>query len=362
MVRWPAVSNRFCAVLLLLLLAAPSLAAANEPDLIVGTRHAPPFSMKDSNGEWIGIGIGLWRVIADDLKLSFEFRELEIDELLEGLHDGSLDVAVTSLTITTERERKVDFSHPFYWSGLAIATPAQFEVGVLGVLKGFATMRLFRALALMIGLVWLAGALVWFFERHRNPEHFGGGTLRGMGEAFWWAAVTMTTVGYGDKAPRTAGGRIFAMLWMCASLVLISGLTAAIASALTLGNLQPKINGLDDLRRYRVATVKGTTSHVWLERNGIRTREFSSAQAGLGAVAQGQIEAAVYDAPILQYLAVNEFEGQIRVLSKRFDPQMYALAMQHGSALREPVNRSLLRHLAGSSWLDQVRSHIGEHD
>ena len=336
--------------------------SANERALVVGTRHAPPFSMKDADGEWVGISIELWRAIAADLKTGFEFRELELEELLEGLENRSLDVAVAALTVTGEREVRFDFSHAFYRSGLAIATTPQPEVSLFAVLRGFASTALLQALALMLTGVWVAGALVWVFERRRNPEQFGGGTLRGLGEAFWWSAVTMTTVGYGDKAPRTLGGRLFAVIWMFTSLIVISALTAAIASALTLGNMRTGIAGLDDLRRHSVATVAGTTSHDWLERQDVRTRAFPSARAGLEAVARGEIEAVVYDAPILHYLWVTEFEGRIRVLPMRFDPQMYALGLQPDSPLRERVNRSLLRQLAAPSWPGLVRRHVGVQD
>jgi len=188
--------------------------SAKERALVVGTRHAPPFSMKDADGEWVGISIELWRAIAADLKTGFEFRELELEELLEGLENRSLDVAVAALTVTEEREVRFDFSHAFYRSGLAIATTPQPEVSLLAVLHGFASTALLQALALMLTGIWMAGALVWVFERRRNPEQFGGGTLRGLGEAFWWSAVTMTTVGYGDVAPQTLVGKTLAAMVM----------------------------------------------------------------------------------------------------------------------------------------------------
>lgn len=48
---------------------------------------------------------------------------------------------------------------------------------------------------------------------------YGGRPIKGLGQAVWWAAVTMTTVGYGDKAPKTLGGRVVAVAWMLASIV-----------------------------------------------------------------------------------------------------------------------------------------------
>jgi ABC-type amino acid transport substrate-binding protein len=348
------------ALLLAMLFAGPSLAPAQERELVVGTSHAPPFSMRDESGEWSGISIGLWRSIADDLDLAFEFRELELNQLLDGLEDGSIDVVVAALTVTGEREARFDFSHSYYGSGLAIAVKARPDLGLLGVLRGLAFTAFLRALAVLIGVIWVAGALVWVFERRRNPDQFGGRVLRGLGEAFWWSAVTMTTVGYGDKAPKTPGGRFFALIWMFTSIVIISGLTAAITSALTVGSLQTDITRSSDLRRYRVATVAGTTSQAWLERNTIRTREFPTARDGLEAVATGEIVAEVYDSPILRYLAVSEFEGRIQVLPHRFELQIYALGLQNNSALRESVNRALLHQTASASWARLMQRYLGE--
>ena len=52
--------------------AVPSV----KKKLTVGTREAPPFSMKDNDGRWTGISIDLWRQIATELNLNYEFREL----------------------------------------------------------------------------------------------------------------------------------------------------------------------------------------------------------------------------------------------------------------------------------------------
>ncbi|MGO2102628.1 MAG: ion channel [Psychroflexus halocasei] len=43
----------------------------------------------------------------------------------------------------------------------------------------------------------------------------------------------MTTVGYGDKSPLSLGGRIVGLIWMFMAVIILSSLTAGIASALT---------------------------------------------------------------------------------------------------------------------------------
>jgi polar amino acid transport system substrate-binding protein len=72
--------------------------------LIVGTREGPHFAMKNNEGTWTGFSIDLWRQIAAALNLPFEFRELDLQGLLDGVADGSLDIAVAAMSITAKRE------------------------------------------------------------------------------------------------------------------------------------------------------------------------------------------------------------------------------------------------------------------
>jgi len=65
---------------------APAAAStAGSRPLVVGTRHVPPFAMRDADGTWRGISIDLWRDVADQLQVRYEFREMTLPELLVGL-------------------------------------------------------------------------------------------------------------------------------------------------------------------------------------------------------------------------------------------------------------------------------------
>ena len=89
--------------------------------LIVGTKEVPPFAMKNPKGNWTGISIDLWDKIATELDIQFTFKEMDLRGLLDGVANGSLDVAVAALTVTKEREQLFDFSHPYHVTGLGIA-------------------------------------------------------------------------------------------------------------------------------------------------------------------------------------------------------------------------------------------------
>lgn len=327
--------------------------------LIVGTKEAPPFAMKKGDGGWEGISIDLWQRIAEGLNIEYEFRELSLQELLDRTADHSIDAAVAALTITPDRENILDFTHPFHSTGLGIAVSATQETPWLAVIRKVFSLAFLKILAALTGLLLLVGFLVWWFERKKNQQHFSPNALEGIGSGFWWSAVTMTTVGYGDKAPVTVGGRLLALVWMFAAIIMISSFTAAIASALTVTQLDTPVQGPEDLPGVRVGTVAESTSAAYLRNNRVAFVSHDTVLEGLSALVSGKIEAFVYDAPLLKYLVSQHHQASLQVLPRTFLRQNYGFAFCEGSPLREPVNRILLEEIDKKSWQDTLYHYMG---
>lgn len=188
----------------------------------------------------------------------------------------------------------------------------------------------------------IVGTLMWLLERRHNPN-FQGSPAAGIGAGLWWSVVTMATVGYGDKVPRSAPGRLLAMLWMLASLLIMTTVTATITSALTLGRLEAKITGPEDLGKLRVGVVRHTTGEVYLREVNLNYRSFPDLQTGLAAIDRGELDALVHDEPVLRAIVDAEYHGRIDMLPRSFRRQDYAFALPTGSSLREPINRILAR-------------------
>lgn len=74
-------------------------------------------------------------------------------------------------------------------------------------------------------LVVVCAALILDMERGAE-----GANIHGFGDALWWAATTVTTVGYGDRFPVTAEGRLVAVLLMLGGIALLGVLTASLAA------------------------------------------------------------------------------------------------------------------------------------
>ena len=205
--------------------------------LIVGTKDAPPFSMK-KHGKWIGISIDLWEQIAGELNLSYEFEQRDNnDELLKDLKDGKLDVVVADLTITPERLESGDFTYPFYTTGLGIAVPTVHKIGysyisfsyLFDTVQQFFTWDFLKLITVIIFTSLLAGIAVWLFERKHNSDHFGGDAIRGAVDGIWFSAVS--AIRYGEKHPKTIGGRIVTLIWMYTGVVLLVLIKTIIAFA-----------------------------------------------------------------------------------------------------------------------------------
>ncbi|MCA9178094.1 MAG: transporter substrate-binding domain-containing protein [Planctomycetales bacterium] len=326
--------------------------------LRIGTHQSPPFAIKLPDGSWSGISIELWQEIAEENDWDCTFREINLDALKDAIESGEIDAVVAGITVTHDRELWLDFSHPFYSSGLGIAIRKMHRQNWTAGLWQMLAWPFVALLAFLSTATVCMGIAIWLIERRRNPEHFGG-KLTGLGHGIWWAVVTMTTVGYGDKAPQTLPGRLIATFWMLFGAISLAVITGTISSHLTVTRLTSPIRGPDDLPHVRAATVSGSSSELELLRRGISFRGYATEHEALDALANQQVDAVVYDAPVLRYITHHEFFGTAEVLPLRFHTQEYAIALPSNSSLREPINRSLTRIVDDPKWEDTLRRYLG---
>ncbi len=87
----------------------------------------------------------------------------------------------------------------------------------------------FALLAATVGIMlFLAAIGIRHFEAEVQPEHFSTFV-----DCLWWAVVSLTTVGYGDVYPITAGGKAFAAITLIVSLAIVAAPAGLIAAALS---------------------------------------------------------------------------------------------------------------------------------
>lgn len=340
--------------------SAALLGQDNPPEpLSIGIKEAPPFAMKSSSGEWSGLSVELWREVAAELEIEYVWQEDSLDGLIEKVGNGQLAAAIAAISLTSERESVVDFSHPYYSTGLGIAVvDSGGGLNWYAALQSFFSWQFLSALFALFVVLLGAGFALWIFERRKNKEQFGGRPIEGLGASLWWSAVTMTTVGYGDKAPVTVGGRVVALVWMFTSIIIISGFTASIATSLTVNSMDQAIESEEDLGGALVATLQDSTSLAYLKERGIRNQSFTELDEALDSLLQDEADAVVYDRATLRYETRNS--KKLSVLESVFKQQLYAIALPKDSLWRERINLQLLRLQESGFLRDKLQEYAIE--
>ena len=318
--------------------------------LVVAIRDAPPFSFKAKTGKWTGITVDVWEKVAATVGYDYEYREYELSAALDAIRTGEADIGVGAFSITATRAEVMYFTHSYASAGLGIATTRGNGRVWGSFFDRLLTWDFFRMVLILGGTLLIVGALVWAFERKVNRDQFSNRPVAGLASGFWWSAVTMTTVGYGDKSPVTLGGRVVGLAWMFTSIIIISGLTGSIAAALTLVQIAPKIAGPQDLRGAAVGTIRASTADEYLVAHGVHPVYFENVRAGLSAVDTGEVSAFVADHPILTYWVASHFAGRVDVLPQSFHPSYLALPMPAGSTLHRSVDLALLQFVETPAW------------
>ncbi|XP_067043929.1 uncharacterized protein [Acropora muricata] len=137
----------------------------------------------------------------------------------------------------------------------------------------------------------LAGVVIWLVERKDNYDQFPKTFLRGTFEGFWWAFITMTTVGYGDKAPRTILGKVLGVFWMLAGLIITTMFISIITASLASVSLQ----GRSDLRGVKVSVVNHSVEHKLGIREIANVKVLPNTAKVFQTVIDGHVEGALVD-------------------------------------------------------------------
>lgn len=330
-------------ILLLLLTFFPLVSnAAPDTPLKVASVERAPFVIKRGTG-YIGYSIELWDAIAKEIGVNYEMQLHDtFPEMLNSVKNKQADIAIANVTITSKRERYLDFSHPIFFSGLQImlakSHPSGFSESITAIMNSGVLQIIGAALLILL----LVAHLIWFFELGDDKD-FHDSYVHGIWDALWWAMVTVTTVGYGDQVPRTIMGRILALIWMFFSLFLLSVLVAQISSSIINSSVNSEIENPEDLIGHSVATIADSTSSHYLEKIGVATITFQTTKEMFKALESHDVDAVVFDAPVLSYYAAHFGSEQVKLVGRVFKPEQLGIALQVDSIYRDQINRALLK-------------------
>jgi ABC-type proline/glycine betaine transport system substrate-binding protein/ABC-type amino acid transport substrate-binding protein len=330
--------------------------------LRVVTKRFEPFVIYQDR-EYIGFSIELWAKIAQMLGLKYEIYGVNtIAKQLDEVKRGAADVAIAGISITSKREQLLDFSHAFFETGLQIMVPVESGSLLREVFaKVYAVLfsaELLYGVGFFFIILLIAAHVIWALERRHNPQ-FPKSYPQGIWQSVWWAVVTVTTVGYGDKTPTGTIGRLFGLVWILAGYFVFAYFTASVTTTVTVQELHGTINGPRDLFGKPVATVENSTADEYLSGQGIPVVKVENVAKAYPLLESGEVAAIVYDAPVLQHYASQKGKGKVKVVGLLFEVQNYGIALQVGSPYRENINVALLKLIESGVYQEIVDKWFG---
>ena len=110
----------------------------DKGELTIGVKYdVPPFGLNNpETGEVEGFDVDLGTYIADKLGVEVKTREGTSDNRIPLLVDGTIDLILSTMTITEERDLEVDFSEPYYVANGDVLVPAGSDIQSLDDLNG----------------------------------------------------------------------------------------------------------------------------------------------------------------------------------------------------------------------------------
>jgi len=353
--------NQLFYLVILLSFGGNNLQAFAEKDtLTVGIYHNPPFVIQTEDNGFEGLSIELWENIAASADLTFRY-ELYSDfiGILKRLEYEEIDLTINPMDVNDSRVDKFDMTQPFFISSIGVAIPYLNRSTLAVFISNIFSLAFLEIILLLIFVIFIFGFFLWLVERRHNKFQFRPGLL-GLFDGLWWSAVTMTTVGYGDKAPKSNMGKAIAIIWMFTAVIIISSFTAGIASTLTIGGLQTDIRNAEDIRLANTISVVGATNgEAYLMQENIPVNKtYASPILALRALAKKENDVLLYDHTILQYyinrLSLDE-KVKLLPFTLKENYQSFMLPKNHPDF--DLINVGLMKEIQKERWGDLQRKY-----
>jgi polar amino acid transport system substrate-binding protein len=339
--KWIQIVAFFC-VIPLWPLHAQKDTALKFKDIRVGIAGSAPFVLEDGEG-LSGIVPEIWSLVADSRAWNYHYVYFgSVADALNAMEQDSVDLVAGPVTITSERAAYIDFSQPYYQASLGLLSRID-KVTLWNRVKPFFSVKLIYAIFVFLFILALVGTFLWLAERKASPEQFPRHAMGGIGTGMWLAIVTMSTTGYGDKAPITFWGRVIAGTWMVVSIIFATSMVAGIASTLTLTGLgNDTVNNIGQLAGKSVATVKDSPAEDFVEDISVKKVLVNNLSDAISALKLKKVDAVIYDRPQLMYYIKSKKETTLYLGKSEYYKQGYGFAFSKSSLIRDQFNVFLL--------------------
>jgi len=319
--------------------------------LRVAVAGQEPFVKNDQSVS--GTAIDIWEKIATSKQFLFDYLPYNtVQEGIDAVASGKADILVGDIPITQKNLGMVEFTQPFFHSGLQILVCDNQKSPWGRVFRDFWDLIKLKIFwSIVVGVLVFTG-VVYVFERRHNPD-FPKTRKDGIAEAFYYVVSLALTGKSVYKGFPGVLGRLVLILWIILGMLIMAYVTSTITSRMTVEKLTSKINGPQDLAGKSVGTIKDTMAMDYLKRKSIAQLEYPNLDAAVKGLVTYEVDALIDDAPLLETLDFKNPQIPVGVVGPIFEKVNYGFALPIGSALRMTINHEILK-LQESRDLSQI--------
>lgn len=329
----------------------------NKVPLKVGVAGSPPFVHQTKTGDsFKGISLEIWQEMAEAKQLDYELiSQPGVKAGIDAVANGEIDLLIGPVSITAERFQRVAFTQPYFKANIGLLISGQTST-VWSRIRPLFQVAVISSVGGLFLVLFIVGNLIWLAEHRRNEKQFPKHYIRGVESGMWFALVTLTTVGYGDKAPVTKTGKAITSMWMLITMVAASSLTAGIATVLTLLLSQETVEPftkVEDLQGKQIAVISGTTGEQWAKTYQARLLESATLEQAIERLKSGKAKGVMFDVPALEYYLYQHPEVPLKLANISVAVEDYGFVLPLNSELVNDLN-IIIMQLKESGRLQEI--------
>ncbi|XP_074657255.1 glutamate receptor 2-like [Tubulanus polymorphus] len=275
------------------------------------------------------------------------------------------DLVIAPLTITSQRERVVEFSKPFMNLGISImiSKPENQKPGVFSFFDPLSSKvwALVTVAGLLVSFILFVISRISPYEWDIEKDVYGvyASNEFGIANSMWFALGTFMQQG-GDTSPRSFSGRIVTSVWSLFTLILISSYTANLAAFLTIERMYTPINSVEDLEGQtdiKYGSLNSGSTKAFFEQSQIhvykRMWDFmknakpsvfvETTEEGVQRVRDSKSKYAFLLESTMNDYANNRKPCNTMKVGDNLDSKGYGVATQLNSKFRNKVNLAVLK-------------------
>lgn len=335
---------------------------SHEPFLKIGVINSPPFAIYDKNTHiWKGLGVELFKHVAEDAGFHYNFIEIKASEDLKSLAD-QYDIIIGDFPYSQKLSPHFHLSIPYYGTGYGILSRSTDNTKnmIMEIFHNIFSIEFIYALLIFLFFMIIIGAIFWLLEKRHNKQ-FSVEMGTGVFEGVCYAIFAFTGIGW-EKYPKTIKGVVFGMIWACFSVLVISHVIAVTTSLLTKRHLENNINDFNDLKHMNIGAVVDNENHIggFLHSHYFNYHPFKTLSSAIDALKSKKIEAVVASASVLGYYLKQTPDLDLKLSPLSMGKNYYGFLISPKNQNIRLINSGILKITNEMIWQKITFKYVNE--